>query len=435
MKVTASNVQKLPAGLHAAGFNTYLRVSTNGARSWVFVWRDQHDRVEKKIKGKSYFIGRQREAGLGSATGFGGAAVLTLEQAVGKALEFKKRMALDPSFNPIVAREEAIKAAVRSSVMFADFLTETVIPRRAKELNWKGGVDGTRGQEFKNQIKRHAKRIFDKRLADVSEDDVIAVLKPLWHEKAETGRRLRQFLDITMTQAIKAKLHKGPNPASLEVVNDILGAQAKLTRDQRAERAHKSLSIARAKDVLKQLLEQTSLKAMATALTFLTVTRASETAGARWSEINWKHGAWIIPGSRMKESNSHIVTLSSTALLILKRLHNLTGGDEFIFARPKSKSGHIDSGDMVKLLRSLGVTSEEGDVHGLRGTFAKCCRNIGANAEARELSLSHAVGNTVTDVYAHSPMFVERKALSQNYDDILMGVVAAPEEFHFDLAA
>jgi len=434
MKVTASNITKLPVGLHAAGFNTYLRVSTNGARSWVFVWRDQNDRVVKIIKGKQYTVGRQREHGIGSATGYGSAAVLTLEQAVGKSLELKRRMALDPSFNPILAREEAVKAAVRSSVMFADFLDD-VIARRAKEEGWKGGITGSRASEFKGQIKRHAASIYVKRLADVSEENIIATLKPIWHEKAETGRRLRQFLDIVFAQAVKQKLHKGPNPAALELVNDALGKQGKLTRDERAAKAHKSLSIARAKEVLKELLGMTSLKAMATALTFLTVTRASETAGARWTEINWKHGAWIIPGSRMKESNSHIVTLSSTSLLILKRLHNLTGGGEFIFASARSQSGHIDSGDMVKLLRSLGVSKEEGDIHGLRGTFAKTCRNIGANAEARELSLSHAVGNIVTDVYAHSPMFVERKELSQNYDDILMGVVAAPEEFHFDLAA
>jgi integrase len=419
MKIDANTkLDKLPAGRHSAGFNTYLQVSKTGARSWVMIWRDQ---TGPRIDG----IAKQREFGLGSAS------IITYQQAVGLALDMKRKMILDRTFNPITVRATEKKAAEQAVTLFSSFLKDVVVPQRAKELNWKGGVDGATAKRWSADTERLAQAIWNKRVADVSKDDVIDALEPIWHAKSETARKVQQVISATLDAAIRKGLHKGPNPAALDVVRDAIGGQLKLTRDEKAERSHKGLTVERTQWLMQQLLQSTEMKALATAFCILNINRTAEATGARWTEIDFKAGAWIIPGSRMKNKSKHVIPLSTQALDILTRLHNVTGGGEFVFASAKTKFGHLWPADVRLTMRRLGVTADEATAHGMRGTFGNWCRDNGENAEAREISLSHAVGDDTVHAYTNSPMFAQRKALNQRYADAITAAPAA----HLKLAA
>lgn len=417
MKITKStDLSTLKPGRHSAGFNTYLQVAKSGARSWVMIWRDQNG-PRREINGAK--VARQREFGLGSAT------TIDYEQAIGLALDLKRKMVLDRTFNPIAIRKAEKNAAVQAVTLFSSFLKDVVIPQRAKEFNWKGGVDGKTAKRWSADTERLAENVWNRRIADVSKEDVLKALEPIWHTQEETARKVQQVISATLDAAIRKGLHKGPNPAALDVVRDAFGGQRKLTRDEKVERSRKELSMERMRWLMQQLLRATDIKSLATAFAMLNINRSAEATGARWAEIDWKTGAWIIPGSRMKNKSRHVIPLSTQAMDILKRLHNVTGGKEFVFASETTAMGHLYPADIRLTMRAYGITKDEATAHGNRGTFANFCRDNGENAEAREISLSHAVGDDTVNAYANSPMFVQRKALTQRYADAITAAPAA----------
>ncbi|WP_287250072.1 Arm DNA-binding domain-containing protein [Mesorhizobium sp.] len=76
--------------------NLYLNVSAAGTKSWVFIW---FDKTQQK----------QRDCGLGSATGAGSATFLTLPQARSAAEMVRTQIAA--GIDPIAAKAEAKKQA------------------------------------------------------------------------------------------------------------------------------------------------------------------------------------------------------------------------------------------------------------------------------------------------------------------------------------
>jgi integrase len=66
-----------------------------------------------------------------------------------------------------------------------------------------------------------------------------------------------------------------------------------------------------------------------------TFVRTSELIGAKWGEFDLKGSLWVVPAERMKKVKGrlaapHLVALSRQSKSILKELHKLTGGGEFV---------------------------------------------------------------------------------------------------------
>lgn len=71
---------------------------------------------------------------------------------------------------------------------------------------------------------------------------------------------------------------------------------------------------------------------LATRLLMLTGLRTVELRLAEWSEIDFNNGIWEIPKTRMKMKRPHVVPLSTQSLGALRRLEELTGAYQLIFA-------------------------------------------------------------------------------------------------------
>lgn len=166
-------------GKYFDGHGLFLRVEPNGAKRWV-------QRIV--IRGK------RREIGLGSA------ALVSLAEARQEALD-NRRVARSGG-DPLAAKREA--AAV---------LTFAEAARKVHDLHRPTWRNEKHGQQFINTLETYAFPHFGKmRVSDVTTADVLAALTPIWTEKPETARRVRQRIGTVMKWAV-AQGWRQDNPA------------------------------------------------------------------------------------------------------------------------------------------------------------------------------------------------------------------------------
>ena len=72
---------------------------------------------------------------------------------------------------------------------------------------------------------------------------------------------------------------------------------------------------------------QTQLALQLLALTFV---RTNELIGALWEEIDLNNALWIVPATRMKMKNEHVVPLTNQALNILAELKTIAGDSRYL---------------------------------------------------------------------------------------------------------
>src|SRR5207253_1513359 len=68
-------------------------------------------------------------------------------------------------------------------------------------------------EQWTNSLKRYAAAIWDKNVADVDEEDVKAILEPIWRTKIVTARRVRHRVEKVLDFAKTQKWRDGENPA------------------------------------------------------------------------------------------------------------------------------------------------------------------------------------------------------------------------------
>ncbi|HET9537615.1 MAG TPA: tyrosine-type recombinase/integrase [Mesorhizobium sp.] len=66
--------------------------------------------------------------------------------------------------------------------------------------------------------------------------------------------------------------------------------------------------------------ETTRRRSPRTSYCILTATRANETLGATWAEVDLRQRQWIIPSARMKASKEHRIPLAPAAVELLAAL-------------------------------------------------------------------------------------------------------------------
>ena len=96
-----------------------------------------------------------------------------------------------------------------------------------------------------------------------------------------------------------------------------------------------------------------------------TMTRPSETAGARWDEIDKDKQLWNIPGERMKKGRAHTIPLTTQTIALLDTIDAITGDSEYLFPADKTNKKHINKETANKALQRVGFKGRQTS-HGLR---------------------------------------------------------------------
>lgn len=154
-------------------------------------------------------------------------------------------------------------------------------------------------------------------------------------------------------------------------------------------------------------------------LTATTAVRPGVAAGARWAEIDLKHGEWKIPAERMKTRQAFTTSLPRQAVEVLKGMHKLTGGQEYVFPSLTQDGGHLHRDALSKALRDMGFGGSQ-SAHGFRASFRTLAReHLNADADVLEAQLAHAPKGEVQAAYARGTFKTHRQGVVQQWADYL----------------
>ncbi len=349
------------------GHGLALLVTPSGARCWVQ---------------RLVIHGKRRELGLG------GYPMVTLSEARSKAFENRKlaRAGGDP-----LARKR--RAAVPT---FAEAAEQVYAVHRPGWRNDKHAAT------WMASLRDYAyPRLGNRPVSDITTQDVMAVLLPVWHIKHETARRVRQRISTVMKWAI-AEGHRADNPAG-EVLTAVLPRKGNGVRHHRAL-PHKEVAGAIA-------AVRGSGAGMSTRLAFeflvLTAARSGEVRFATWAEIDLDACEWCIPGERMKTEREHRVPLCDRAVEVLEEARALQDRTGLVF--PGARRRPLSDKALSSLMHELGIDAVP---HGFRSSFrewAAECTNI--PREVCEEALAHVNPNRVEAAYQRSDLFDKRRKL------------------------
>lgn len=396
-------------GRHSDGSNLYLNITKGGAKSWLFIYRSN---------------GRQREMGLGSAAP-GGVSLADAREAAAAA-----RRLLAQGIDPLDAREAKkaeAKLAEAAKITFGQYASSYITLHEGEWANdkhvaqWKMTILGPPPAKTDRQKARqidYCKELRKRPLAEVSTEDVLDVIRPLWATKRETANRIRQRIEAILDAAKVEGKRTGENPARWQGhLALILPAHGKKSKGHHAAMPWKQVPA-----FVADLRERDGIASRALEFLILTACRSGEVRGAAWSEFDLDAKIWTVPKERMKSAREHRVPLSERAVEIVRSMTALRPRHDWegrlVF--PGQARGPMSDMTLGAVLRRAGV--EGATVHGFRSAFrdwgAECSS---APHEVLELALAHVVGDQTVAAYFRSDLFERRRALMDQWSSFVTG--------------
>lgn len=373
-RLTAKTVSALKEpGMHADGAGLYLKVDQTLNRRWVLVY---------------FWRGKRREMGLGSAE------VVSL--AAARLAAGSARQMVADGVDPIGAR----KLETGAGVTFADFAEQVIVDLTP---GWKNPKSA---DQWRASLKTHASALDKRPISDIETEDVLLVLKPIWHTIPETASRVRSRIERVLDVAKVKGLRSGENPARWRGHMQLL-----LAKQPRVRGHHTALAYDQVPAFLERLRQRQAIAARALEFTILAATRTTETREARWSEI--EGNVWTIPAARMKAGKGHRVPITARMQAILDEMAPLKAGGDFIFPGDQ----RIEPLSRMAMLMLLRRMEETFTVHGFRSAFRDWAGDCTPYPrELVEEALAHAVGNAVERAYRRSDALAKRRALMEAWE-------------------
>ena len=372
-------------GRHNAGDNLYLSITRAGSKRWVFLY---------------VFGGQRRELGLGSAAkGF-----VSLSDARDKAIEARKL--IGAGSDPIKVMGKSARAiSERGIPSFGSFADDYLATHAPKFRNDK------HKSQWAMTLETHCAAIRSRPISEISTDDVLRVLQPIWSKIPETASRVRGRME-NILDAAKARGYRDglDNPARWRGhLKALLPARQRLTRGHHAALPYDDLA-----EFLSALQAKQSTAALALELCILTATRSGETLNATWQEFDLKKAVWTIPAIRMKAGHEHRIPLTSRALDILDTLHKLRSEhNDHVFAG-NAKGKPLSNMAMSMLLKRMGRNNIT--VHGFRSTFRDwASEQTSFPHETCEHALAHRISDKAEAAYRRGDQFEKRRKLMESW--------------------
>jgi integrase len=263
--------------------------------------------------------------------------------------------------------------------------------------------------QFRTTLEQYVSPVCGKKkVSDVTSQDVMTALMPIWIDKAETARRVKQRIGVVMKWAVAQGYRKDDPSIALEQ------AMPKVARTVKQRKSIHYDKVGDCLDAVRKSRAGASTK-LAIEFLILTAARSGEVRLAAWQEIDLEQGLWTIPAERMKGNAEHVVPLSRRAIEVLADARALCE-DELVF--PGAKSGRpMSDMTMSKLIKELGF---DADVHGFRTSFRVWVQErTKASFEVAEKALDHKTKNKDVAAYARSDLLEKRRQLMQQWADHL----------------
>ncbi|MEW9922087.1 tyrosine-type recombinase/integrase [Marimonas sp. MJW-29] len=394
-------------GKYFDGQGLFLRVAKNGARQWV-------QRIT--IRGK------RCELGLGSPP--------AVSLATARKLALENRGTAILGGDPLAAKRKA-----REGKTFAAAVDEYLASKLSEFRNEK------HRKQWRSTLDNYATPVLGRMLvSEITVQDLLRVLQPIWNDKTETASRLRGRIENVLSWATVAGHREGDNPARWKGnLSEMLPKPAKV------KKGHHQPALALS-DVAGWWADLQKREGMAAeALKFLTLTaaRSGEVRGATWDEFDLgdaatsatsatRRAVWTIPASRMKNGREHRVPLTSAAVDLLDALPRLNTSP-YVFFSPRG--GMLSDMSISAVMRRmqeaefkagrtgyLDPASKRPAVpHGLRSTFRQWAAERGYARDMAEIALAHFIGSEVERAYQRSDILERRRDMMAAWAEFLRG--------------
>ena len=305
--------------------------------------------------------------------------------------------------------EAALPAVTSASAgpTFADVAEESIKFRRT---SWK------RGSKTEQQTRSLLDRYVTPALGNVAIDkvtpaQVVDVLSPLWHQKAETARKVKRNIQAVFKFAFsKGYTAHDPTPR----------ASTGLGRQRQVVQHHTAVPFSQVGEVLEDVRSSESYESKRLALEFLVLTaaRTSEVRGARWAEVDFDRATWTTLADRMKNEREHRVPLSTAALDVLRRAQRERPYfNDLVFPDRSGREMISQDGIRQLLRRKYKATS-----HGFRSSFRDwAAEKTDFPSEIIEHALAHQEGSATIRAYRRTDYFEKRRELMQAWADFATG--------------
>ena len=381
IKLTDKRVKTAPPGRYYDGRGLLLKVRESGSRDWTL---------------------RITVAGKTTDYGLGGYPDLSLAAAREKAYEMRRLIKQGkelPSRKPLISERKT----------FADFVKTFV--ENNKSL-WKSEKSAP---QFLSSMTAYACPVIGKKTPkEVTREDLVEILTPIWLTKMETANRVQmRIANVLDYAAIIENETERDNPAKLRpYLITVLPTRPKKT----TVKHHAAMPYADVPGFWRELASMEGMGAAALRWTILTAARSGETRGATWEEIG-SDDLWSIPAGRMKADKAHDVYITAAARACLPN-----GSAGLIF--PAVRGGMLSDMTLSAVLKRMDLGHYT--VHGFRSSF----RDWAANEthfprEVAEKCLAHALADKVEAAYFRSTLPEKRSALLTAWAAFVTGEAAS----------
>jgi integrase len=358
-------------GRYQDGEGLMLLVKESGSAFWVL--RIQAD-------------GKRRDVGLGSA------AKVTLKEARDAADDLRKLY--KDGTDPLADR----RAAKLATALIPTFRDAATIAHDEHKGGWR---NLKHREDWLSSLNRYAHpTLGDMRVDLIDASTVRDVLLPIWLDRPETARRVRQRIKLVLDWAAA----KGYRPSL-----DLSGIAKALPRQPKSDNHFKAMPYPDVPAFVASLRDSgETVSRLALQFLILTAARSGEVRGATLAEIDMDAATWTIPAIRMKAGKEHVVPLNKPALAILERMATIRKTDVAVIF-PGIKNQALSDMTMLKILRDRALPFS---VHGFRSAFKTWAVEATSFPDAvSEAALAHIDANKVRAAYSRTDFRQQREGL------------------------
>jgi len=376
-------------------------------------------RLVIKKTGRKYWVmrfqlnGKRRDMSLGAYTD------VSLKAARSKTAIHRERISngidpIDAANNEREAKQTTALIEAAKQIKFDSVAADYIAAHRP---GWK---NAKHAQQWENTLNTYASPfIGELSPGEITTEQVLRVLQPIWTVKPETASRVRNRIELVLDAAKARRLREGENPARWRGhLDKLLPKREKV----QAVKHHPALPWSELPAFMAKLnkLDKVTFKAMQ--MTILTACRTSEVLGATWDEVDLEARVWAVPAERMKMRKEHRVPLSDALVELLEQLPRYEDNQHLF---PGMKTGKPLS-NMAMLMGLRHIKRTDLTMHGFRSTFRDWAGECTPHPrDVCEQALAHSLGNAVEAAYRRGDLFEKRRTLM---DDWAHYITSAPTE-------
>ena len=407
-ELSALEVRRLNSrGLHAVGGVTglYLNIQESGAKSWIL---------------RIMIGGKRREIGLG------GFPDVSLSDARMDARDQRRQVSagIDPLELKVQARQMLKRE--QQALSFKEAVEQFFETKRRPEFS-----SEKHAKIWLNSISNHIyPSLGDRRIASITSSEILSALEPLWAEKPQTGKKVRQRLEQVFEWAKVRNHYVGDNPA---LWGGNLRMQLPSPEKVAPTDPHPAVQLDELPRWFAAVAKTDGVGALALQFLAMTAGRSQEVRFAKWDEIDLAKRIWNVPSENMKTRKAHRVALSDASIRFLEEIPRHFR-NELVFPAPRG--GVMSNATISACMKRVHQRDQDDGgagfldlhtgraavPHGIRSSFRDwVAERTTFSRELAEIALSHEVGSDVERAYRRSDMVERRREMMSDWAAHLMG--------------